>query len=248
MKLLDLTLATPAENLALDEALLLEAEEQCTCALNSLTGCPAEVLRFWESPSYFVVLGAGSRLAQEALLDACQRDNVPVLRRDSGGGTVLQGPGCLNFSLILDTRTRPECADIASTNQYVLSRILSQILLLWPTAQWKGTSDLTFGDRKFCGTAQRRKRCHILFHGCLLYNFDTERLSRYLKHPPKEPEYRGHRPHQKFVTNFPASASQLRSLIANAWGADDIVWSYPQARVAHLVATKYAIPQWNEKF
>src|SRR5947208_2305701 len=48
MHLLDLTLPTAAENLALDEALLLAAE-----------GGGPEVLRLWENPSYAVVLGSG---------------------------------------------------------------------------------------------------------------------------------------------------------------------------------------------
>src|SRR5437667_5341974 len=90
MRFLDLTLPTAAENLALDEALLLEAE----------AGRGGEVLRLWEWSRYAVVLGAGCRLAEvdEA---ACAADAVPILRRASGGGTVLLGPGCLCYTLVL---------------------------------------------------------------------------------------------------------------------------------------------------
>ena len=50
---LDLTLPTAAENLALDEALLEEAE----------AGPPtAETLRFWQSPRPIVVVGRSSKL------------------------------------------------------------------------------------------------------------------------------------------------------------------------------------------
>ncbi|HEV3117610.1 MAG TPA: lipoate--protein ligase family protein, partial [Gemmataceae bacterium] len=84
MYLLDLTLPTIAENLALDEALLLEAEAG-----------GAEVLRFWEWKRPAVVLGAGSRLADDVDEAACHADGVPILRRSSGGGTVLLGSGCL---------------------------------------------------------------------------------------------------------------------------------------------------------
>jgi lipoate-protein ligase A len=48
MKLLDLTLPTPAENLALDEALLDAAEAG---------ELPDEVLRLWEFPQAVVVIG-----------------------------------------------------------------------------------------------------------------------------------------------------------------------------------------------
>ncbi len=51
MELLELTLATPEENLALDEALLDEAEA---------AGRPSEVLRLWESILPAVVVGRSS--------------------------------------------------------------------------------------------------------------------------------------------------------------------------------------------
>src|SRR5204863_6707050 len=81
MHFLDLTLPSLAENLALDEALLLEAEE----------GRGDEVLRVWEWRDYAVVLGAGCRLAEDVNEAACLGDGIPILRRASGGGTVLLG-------------------------------------------------------------------------------------------------------------------------------------------------------------
>ena len=62
MLLADHTAATPDENLALDEALLLAAE-----------GGGDEVLRFWELPQYAVVLGAGGVLADDVDEAACTR-------------------------------------------------------------------------------------------------------------------------------------------------------------------------------
>src|SRR6202040_1238413 len=91
---LTLRLPTPAANLALDEALLLEAED----------GRGGEVLRVWEWPTPAGVLGAGCRLAQDVDEDLCRADAVPILRRASGGGTVLLGRGCLLYSLILSYR------------------------------------------------------------------------------------------------------------------------------------------------
>src|SRR5690242_14068944 len=91
MKHLDLTLPSPAENLAADEALL----DQCEA------GAEGEILRFWEPREAFVVLGYANRAALEVDLPACQAHQIGVFRRCSGGGTVLQGPGCLNYSVIL---------------------------------------------------------------------------------------------------------------------------------------------------
>jgi len=88
MNYLDLTLASVAENLALDEALLLEAEASGS----------GEILRFWEWPTPTVILGAGSRLTEDVNQLACQADRVAILRRSSGGGTVRY--------MIFDPKTR----------------------------------------------------------------------------------------------------------------------------------------------
>src|SRR5262249_34075225 len=104
MRYLDLTLPTLAENLALDEALLLEAEADRG----------GELLRIWEWPAPAVVLGAACRLVEEVDADACRADGVPILRRASGGGTVLLGAGCLCFSLVLAYNRDPALREIPS--------------------------------------------------------------------------------------------------------------------------------------
>ena len=60
---LDLTLDTPAANLALDEALLEAAEAG---------EGPGQILRLWESPEDAVILGRASKYQQEAHIEACQ--------------------------------------------------------------------------------------------------------------------------------------------------------------------------------
>ena len=103
---------TPEENILYDEVLLKLAEQ----------GAQGEVLRLWESPMLFVVLGRISKVTEDVREDNTKKDNVPVLRRFSGGGTVLQGPGCLNYSLILSKKTSPQVADLRRSYQFVLER------------------------------------------------------------------------------------------------------------------------------
>src|SRR5262249_31387524 len=112
MRYLDLTLPTPAENLALDEALLLEAENGAD-----------EILRVWEWPALAVVLGSGCRLLDDVSEAACQADGVPILRRSSGGGTVLWGPGCLLYSLVLRYDRAPALAEIRSSYAFILQQV-----------------------------------------------------------------------------------------------------------------------------
>ena len=74
MTLLDLVLPDAAANLALDEALLLAAEEDGI----------GEVLRLWESPSLAAIVGAGGSVALDVNRAACEAENVPILRRARG--------------------------------------------------------------------------------------------------------------------------------------------------------------------
>src|SRR5262245_19901766 len=105
MRCLDLSLPTIEGNLALDEALLLEAE----------AGLGGEVLRFWESTRPAIVIGAGGKLADDVNEAACLADQVAIARRSSGGGTVLLGPGCLCFSLVLNYERSDALREIASS-------------------------------------------------------------------------------------------------------------------------------------
>src|SRR5512137_994834 len=133
MKLCDLTLGTPEENLACDEVLLDLCE----------AGDSDELLRLWALPRYFVVLGYANKAATEVNLPFCQKLTIPVLRRCTGGGTVLQGPGVLNYSLILRADGSGPYHSVAATNRFVLERHREVVgSLLRAPVEWRGQTDL----------------------------------------------------------------------------------------------------------
>jgi lipoate---protein ligase len=231
---LPLRLPTPAANLALDEALLLEAED----------GRAGEVLRVWEWPAPTVVLGAGCRLAEDVDEAACQADGVPILRRASGGGTVLLGRGCLLYSLILSYQRSPELLDLTSSYAYILDQIREALSGLLPDLEHAGTSDLSWRGRKFSGNAQQRKRTHLLHHGTLLYDFDLGQVSRYLRLPARQPEYRGGREHAEFLVNLPAGAAEIERRLRRTWQAETEQTAWPETRMRQLVAEKYVQTAW----
>jgi len=237
MDSLDLSLSSLPANLALDEALLLEAE----------AGHQEEVLRLWEWPAYAVVLGAGCQLAVDVDEPACVAARVPVCRRASGGGTVLLGPGCLCYALILRYDRDPALREIPSSYAFILGRIRAALAGLLPGIEPAGTSDLTAGGLKLSGNAQQRKRAYLLHHGSLLYDFAIDRVERYLRMPPRQPAYRQGRPHGAFLTNLPASAVDLKHRLRTAWGAEAQVTTYPETVVAELVDKKYGRLEWTQR-
>lgn len=229
MTRLDLTLPELAANLALDEALLLAAE----------AGQGGEVLRFWECPLTAVVLGAGGRINDDVDLEACRRDGVAIARRSSGGGTVLLGPGCLCYSLVLRMDRDAALRQVATAHPFILG-VISESL----GADKAGYGDLVWDGRKCGGSAQQRKREFLLHHGTILYDFDIDLIQRYLREPPKQPEYRSRRPHAEFVTCLPLGADEIARRLADAWGADTAdKWQVPND-FQLAVSERFGNPEW----
>ncbi len=211
MQLRDISFPTPAENILFDEVLWRLAEKH--------EG--GEFLRFWESAAVFIVLGRGGQQEVDVNLIATQKDNIPVLRRSSGGGTVVQGPGCLNYALILSKQKYPMLNDLRQSYQWMSAKIIEVLRQMGVDAYFRPTSDLAIGpcELKFSGNAQRRGRHYILHHGTILYNFDLTLISRYLNMPLDTPLYRKHRPHTDFVTNIPIDPGCFKNHLAQSFGA-----------------------------
>jgi lipoate-protein ligase A len=239
MKLLDLTLLSPAENLACDEVLLDVAE----------TAGGGEVLRFWESREPFVVVGYANKVAAEVNVAACETRGIPVLRRCSGGGTVVQGPGCLNYALVLRITANGPFHNIGVANQFIMrqNRAALEQVMNRPVAV-RGHTDLTVGDRKFSGNSQRRRKHFLLFHGTFLLNFDLALIAELLHLPSKQPDYRENRSHEQFLANRNVPANEVKAVLRQAWKAEEPLDNPPLKRVAALVRDRYATHAWNFKF
>ena len=238
MRCLDLSFAEPEKNLACDEVLLDDAE----------TGRGGETLRFWESPVHFVVLGTSQCLKDEVREEACARDAIPILRRCSAGGCVLQGPGCLNYTLILDREKTPPLRSIRSSYCYIFERILAGGKTLGLDLRHEGISDLVLAERKISGNAQRRKKRFILHHGTLLFDMDADLIHRYIAEPAERPAYRGARSHAAFIGNVPVSSAELKEMLRQAFGAvqpyDDLSGE-ERARMDLRAAERYASASWT---
>lgn len=239
MKYLDLTFTDPASNLACDETLLemVEADD-----------CIDGILRVWQPESYFVVLGHSNRLGAEVNISACAAAKVPILRRISGGGTILQGPGCLNYSLALNSEAHG-IKNVVAAFHYVLDPHRQLIGSLMGTEICiDGISDLTSAGRKFSGNAQYRKSQAVLVHGTFLLNFDLSMIGRCLQIPPKQPEYRLNRSHRDFVTNLNIEPRCVLELLSECWKADGKLNDIPCERIDSLVRSHYGTADWTRKF
>lgn len=238
MHLFDSSYSSPEANLAADEALLDLAE----------AGHIGPVLHFWESPGHFVALGYTNHADIETNRETCAQHQVPILRRVSGGGTVLQGPGSLNYALIHPIPDG-DPMNVSSTNCLVMRRNrLAFSNLLGQPVEIAGHTDLAVEGRKFSGNAQRRKRRYFLFHGTILIDLDLSLVQTLLRPPSKEPDYRAGRTHTDFIRNLPVTREAVKAALREAWEAADAIQLDLSGPIDQLVTEKYSRPEWNFKF
>jgi lipoate-protein ligase A len=164
--------------------------------------------RMWEVVAPVVVVGRSTSIPEQVVQEACRADGVPVLRRFSGGGAVVLGPGCLNYAVGLSLVSRPDLTAVGTSFLTILGGLTAALGVAGLIVD--GGTDLVVDGRKVSGNAQRRGRRALLHHGTLLYAFDPALAERYLREPRRRPPYRATRTHAEFMGNLPLSADALR--------------------------------------
>jgi len=247
MKFFNLNLPSPAAQLAGDEALLDRCEN----------GQGDETLLFWEPRETFVVVGYANKVATEANVAACAAKGIPIFRRCSGGGTVLQGPGCLNYSLILRITEDGPLRNITVANQFIMERNRDAIQIILPGSEItvSGHTDLVLvtrhpplaASKKFSGNSQRRKKNFLLFHGSFLLNLDLALVGEFLRMPSLQPDYRVGRSHDDFLVNLNLPAETVKAAMKKAWHTTGELTTVPLSEIQRLAAQKYSTDGWNLK-
>lgn len=237
---LEVVLPTVAENLALDEAILEVAHEG---------RLSRPVVRTWMAAEATVVVGSSSRIDEEVDRDACRREGVTILRRPSGGLTVVLGPGCLMWSVIAPLATATPAID--RLHAAVLDPLAAALVATGRPVVRRGSSDLAIvtadGEKKVSGNALRVRRGGVLYHGTLLDAFDLAVVGRVLRHPPREPAYRARRDHAAFLANLGIGRPAFEAAVKLAFAAAENRTAWPADRVAALVQERYANPGWTER-
>lgn len=232
-----LSAPTVAENLAMDDA-----------AARSAWATGLRRLRFWWGGPPAVVMGSSERPEQVVDAEACARLGVEVLKRSTGGGTVLQTGDVLNYSLVTPAPTSLDPKYGFRPGLDVVCAILDAFGLV---GRPEGTSDVAVGCRKISGNSQARRWKAILVHGTLLVDFDYRLADAVLKHPAKEPAYRQGRTHREFLVTLRAlgvnadRAAIERAAIAAARGVFGTLQdaALPPARLEARLVERLFAPQ-----
>lgn len=160
--------------------------------------------RTWTCPGLVVVLGVSRDPGLEVDAAECERRGAAVLRRASGGGTVVVGDGTLQYAFAIahDAGTEPPPLErVKQDCNACVAAALAEAGILTPLAS-DASGDLVAKGRKVGGLALRRTRHATLLHGTLLLDADLAAVSALLRHPAREPAWRRGRAHAEFLANL----------------------------------------------
>jgi lipoate-protein ligase A len=165
--------------------------------------------RFWCPEKTAIVMGIGGKAKKDIHLENCEKKNIPIFRRFSGGGTVLLSKNVINWCCVVHLDTHPELKNI-SASYGVFSTILTDFLNSKRKAYFTSNDlDICLSSKnpkhphkKVGGCAQARKKKTVLHHGSIILNDIRDDLKQYLLQPKKQPDYRKDRLHDDFVTDI----------------------------------------------
>jgi len=179
----------PQWNLAAEEFLLENTEEP--------------LLRIWRNDRSIIV-GRNQNAAAEISSDYVNRNNIPVVRRLSGGGAVFHDLGNINYSFFNVDKND------------ALEMIVGALRAIGLDAECSGRNDILLDGHKVSGTAGCRQCGHSLFHGTLLYDACISDMVEALK--PRSEKFEG-----KAVKSVRARVGNIRDLCALDYGVEEFV-------------------------
>jgi len=218
----------PYFNLAFEEALIEGYEE--------------DTIRIWRNPEC-VVLGFSRDPYEDVRLW-----DVPVVRRFTGGGTVYNDKGCLNYSVVVKRKTR---YPIEFLYNVMLDKTVRAFEALGIECKKANGNDLVVNGKKVSGTAAHISDDLLLLHGSILINCNIKELYAHLIIPKPA---RGIDPVKYRVANVRELDEKrfIDALIANHAGSSCPRIGKPSKKeleiANELYENKYCKNEWNLYF
>jgi lipoate-protein ligase A len=164
-----------------------------------------------------ILIGRHNVLSEWVDVTAAAKDNVPAIRRISGGGAVYHDNMTLCYSLIVSLDIINKKRDSEPHLNYFRDMLTAGLDKAGIITEKSRLTDLSLNGRKISGNAAYITRSWALLHGTLLRRVDYAAMERYLPIPPDRPGIS----HRDFVTSLEhegivASQEHLMDCISSA--------------------------------
>jgi lipoate-protein ligase A len=154
------------------------AAEEAICKARAQDLVP-DTLHFYRRDPPGVSVGYFNKVEEEVNIAACKENNVAIVRRMTGGGTIFTDKNQLIFSIITK---RQLGSGIENTFEMVCNGIIDMLKKFDIQAEYKPPNDVLLNGKKISGSAQTLKKDVVLLHGTILLSTDLELMQKVLKH------------------------------------------------------------------
>lgn len=165
----------------------------------SIFGTEKNCYYFWIPDKKYLILGASNSAEESLITENVNADNIQVYKRPSGGQSVLLSPKTLVISALLTDQNFSSKEIFRKTNSLIIAGLK---YFSTETFSLCGISDIAIGDKKILGSSMYHSKDKYFYHAVLNISESTDVISKYLKHPSKEPDYRRGRNHSDFITSL----------------------------------------------
>ncbi len=172
-RLLDTGIASAAENVALDQAILRARAEDAS----------PDTVRFLRYSPPAVLIGYHQSPSQEIRLDYCRERGIDLGRRITGGGAILFDEGQLGWEVIARRGAGGLPERHAGLYPALCGAVAKGLGKLGVPARFRPRNDIEVDGRKISGTGGVEEGDAFLFQGTLLVDFDLEAMVKALRIP-----------------------------------------------------------------
>lgn len=154
-----------------------------------------------------VIVGKHQIVHREVDTKFIAENNIPVLRRISGGGAVYHDKGNLNFTFIRQSETGKQ-VDFRFYTEPVIAFLNS----VGVPAIFEGKNEITLNGLKISGNAEHVFRERVLHHGTLLFDASLQDIEQTLKAKSDKYITRAVESNRTTVTNLKGKLQKINNI------------------------------------